>query len=59
MDHAADHGLRAVDELEAGDVRPTLPQVCQVNVQEALRQEVDGKRDATIIALSEFDKYRI
>lgn len=44
LDHTADAGLRVVDELEAGDVGATFPQVCQVDVQEALRQEADKQR---------------
>ena len=32
LDNAADTGLGVVDKLEAGDVRPTFPQVCQVYV---------------------------
>lgn len=40
LDDAADAGLRVVDELEAGDVRPAFPQICQIDVQETLRQEV-------------------
>lgn len=35
---AAHTGIRFVDELEAGDVGTAFPQVCQVNVQETLRQ---------------------
>lgn len=38
LDDAADAGLRVVDELEASDVCPTFPQVCQVDVQETLKQ---------------------
>lgn len=44
LDDTADAGVRVVDKLEASDVRPTFPQVCQVNVQEALRQEVDRQK---------------
>lgn len=41
LDDAAHSRLRVVDELEAGDVGATFPQVCQVNVQETLRQAGD------------------
>ena len=37
LHNAADAGLGVVDELEASDVRPTFPQVCQVDVQETLK----------------------
>lgn len=40
----ADAGLGVVDKLEAGDVRPTFPQIGQVNVQETLKQKVDVRR---------------
>lgn len=39
LDHAADAGLRVVDQLEAGDVGATFSQVGQVDVQETLKQE--------------------
>lgn len=41
LDDTADSRVRVVDELEAGDVGATFPQVCQVNVQETLRQAGD------------------
>lgn len=43
LDHAADAGLRVVDQLEAGDVGPAFPQVGQVDVQETLKQDADKK----------------
>lgn len=44
LDDTADSRVRIVDELEAGDVGATFPQVCQVDVQEALRREGDRQR---------------
>lgn len=41
LDDTADGGVGIVDKLEAGDVGATFPQVCQVNVQEALRRDVN------------------
>lgn len=41
LDHAADAGLRVVDQLEAGDVGSAFPQVGQVDVQETLKQDED------------------
>lgn len=38
LDDTADSRVRVVDELEAGDVSATFPQVRQVNVQETLKQ---------------------
>lgn len=52
LDDTADTGCRIVDKLEAGDVCPSFPQVCQVNVQETLdkkdrpwgeRRDITGK----------------
>lgn len=44
LDDTADSRVRIVDELEAGDVGATFPQVCQVNVQETLRRAGDRQR---------------
>lgn len=46
LDDTADSRVRVVDELEASDVGTTFPQVCQVNVQETLRQAGDRQRCA-------------
>lgn len=44
LDDTADRRVRVVDELEAGDIGTTFPQVCQVDVQETLRKGGDGQR---------------
>lgn len=41
LDDAVDGGVGVVDKLEAGDVGAAFPQVCQVNVQETLRRDVN------------------
>lgn len=48
LDDAADAGLRVVDELEASDVCPTFPQVCQVDVQETLRQREKDRQEKSV-----------
>lgn len=45
LHHAADAGLRVVDQLEAGDVGSAFPQVSQVDVQETLKQEADKEKE--------------
>lgn len=43
LDDAADSRVRVVDELEAGDVGATFPQIGQINVQETLRQRCEPR----------------
>lgn len=44
LDDTANAGLWVVDKLEASDVRPTFPQVSQVDIQETLTESGQAER---------------
>lgn len=41
LDDTVDGGVGVVDKLESSDVGAAFPQICQVNVQETLRRDVN------------------